>query len=128
MGERKCPSCDTDLTEEEFHHTMVDRCEECGGIYFDAGELESILKIVELYTGTKLKEPDIDTLENVEQDRKLRCPADGAIFEKHEIGGQIIDICPECRGIWLDAGELFALKIAEEHITSNLSLYVRLAE
>lgn len=127
MSGRTCPSCNNDLVEEEFHKTMIDRCPHCRGIFFDAGELESILEIVDLFNSIALKEDDLHPSE-AELRRQLCCPVDGESFEKHEIGGQIIDICPECRGIWLDDGELFALKIAEEHITSNLNLYIRLGQ
>jgi hypothetical protein len=34
------------------------------------------------------------------------CPADGAVLAKQIAHGVIIDRCPSCRGIWLDAGEL----------------------
>jgi Zn-finger nucleic acid-binding protein len=29
--------------------------------------------------------------------------------------GVLIDVCPECRGVWLDAGELEKLLAAAEH-------------
>jgi len=34
------------------------------------------------------------------------CPGDGAILAKKIAHGVIIDRCPQCQGIWLDAGEL----------------------
>ena len=40
----KCPKCGADLTTEEYHGIQVDRCHECLGVWFDAGEAESLLK------------------------------------------------------------------------------------
>jgi len=36
----------------------------------------------------------------------MRCPNDEATLVMSERGGIEIDYCPECRGIWLDRGEL----------------------
>ena len=40
----KCPKCGSDMVEKELDNVMIDQCTECEGIYFDAGELELILK------------------------------------------------------------------------------------
>jgi hypothetical protein len=39
----KCPKCGHDLSIEEYHGLEVDRCIECNGVWFDAGEAESLL-------------------------------------------------------------------------------------
>ena len=36
----------------------------------------------------------------------MQCPTDGNTLIMSERGGIEIDYCPECRGIWLDRGEL----------------------
>jgi Zn-finger nucleic acid-binding protein len=36
----------------------------------------------------------------------MKCPADGATLLMSERHNVEIDYCPECRGIWLDRGEL----------------------
>ena len=38
----KCPKCGMDLKEIEFHGVKVDQCSHCGGIFFDAGELDQL--------------------------------------------------------------------------------------
>jgi hypothetical protein len=40
----KCPKCGGDLAEERYHGVAVDRCGDCKGIWFDAGEAESLLE------------------------------------------------------------------------------------
>ena len=36
----------------------------------------------------------------------MQCPVDGATLLLSERQGVEIDYCPECRGVWLDRGEL----------------------
>jgi len=36
----------------------------------------------------------------------MKCPVDGTILALSERAGVEIDYCPQCRGIWLDRGEL----------------------
>jgi predicted TIM-barrel enzyme len=40
--------------------------------------------------------------------REIRraCPADGSELAKEVVHGVIIDRCPACKGVWLDAGEM----------------------
>jgi uncharacterized protein len=36
----------------------------------------------------------------------MQCPTDGTTLVMSERSGIEIDYCPECRGVWLDRGEL----------------------
>jgi len=40
----KCPKCGASLQPETFHGVTVDRCPDCHGLWFDAGEVEVIMK------------------------------------------------------------------------------------
>ncbi len=42
----------------------------------------------------------------------MKCPEDGATLVMTERSGVEIDYCPQCRGVWLDRGEL--VKIIEK--------------
>ncbi len=123
---RTCPVCRVDLDTDLVSTAEIDRCPSCGGTYYDQGELESIIGLVRLLQAARLREEEIDTVPSHERARVVRCPADGGPMRPQEIGGLVIDTCPECAGIWLDAGEVGALKLAERNIRDNLSLYVRL--
>ncbi|MFC1851451.1 zf-TFIIB domain-containing protein [candidate division CSSED10-310 bacterium] len=125
---RFCQICQIELKEVTLHGETVDRCPTCNGIYFDRGELESIVKIVSLFQSTTLSEIDIDTISSAEKSRLLKCPADGSDMMKKEIACYTIDVCENCGGIWLDGGEISALKIAENQIKENIQLYIRLGE
>lgn len=45
----------------------------------------------------------------------MQCPIDGAQLVMTERAGVEIDYCPQCRGVWLDRGELD--KIVERSAT-----------
>ncbi|KRC61001.1 hypothetical protein ASE14_08605 [Agromyces sp. Root81] len=36
----------------------------------------------------------------------MQCPSDGTVLVMSERSGIEIDYCPNCRGVWLDRGEL----------------------
>jgi uncharacterized protein len=38
----KCPKCGMDLSTIELHGIQVDRCPNCNGTWFDAGEIEQL--------------------------------------------------------------------------------------
>ena len=40
----KCPKCGGDMEEISLSHILVDKCGECEGIFFDHGELETLLE------------------------------------------------------------------------------------
>jgi len=121
-----CPNCAETLVEEEIKNQQIDRCPKCNGIYFDKGELESLVGLIKTYESIELEELDIDLVPQSEKERKLVCPRDGAPMIEQQILGVVFDQCTSCEGIWLDGGEISALKILENHIRQNLSLYIKL--
>jgi uncharacterized protein with PIN domain len=38
----RCPKCGGQLVELEYHHMKIDRCQDCGGIWLDKGEMEML--------------------------------------------------------------------------------------
>ena len=46
----------------------------------------------------------------------LRCPSCGSRLVEVERAGVLIDACPECRGIWLDRGELDKILVKERQM------------
>ena len=43
----KCPKCGYDLITGEWHGIQIDQCTHCHGIWFDAGEAESLVRDTE---------------------------------------------------------------------------------
>ena len=81
----------------------------CGGIWFDAFELQRF----EGATGTageQMLRIERDPHLSVDHTRKRECPrCDGVKLKRHFSSAQRqveVDQCPNCAGYWLDAGEL----------------------
>ena len=49
----------------------------------------------------------------------LRCPVDGSRLVQTERSEILIDACPECRGVWLDRGELDRILVKERQWASG---------
>ena len=123
---RSCPNCAETLVEQGLAGERVDRCPTCSGIFFDQGELEAILGLVHLVHEVSIDEAEIDHVPAVERAREMRCPADGEAMDPEVLGTVVLDRCPACDSIWLDGGEITALKLAERTIRRNLQLFIRL--
>lgn len=50
-----CPKCGSDLVEADIRKVAVDRCDECGGIWLDKGELEQLAGQDEGFIGSVIK-------------------------------------------------------------------------
>ncbi|MDC0526387.1 zf-TFIIB domain-containing protein [Euryarchaeota archaeon] len=124
---RKCPKCkDQALGEYWTQSQMIDRCANCGGQYYDHQELDSIIEMVRIIQKIEIDEPDIETLEELSRSN-YKCPVDEQEMERKDYGGIAVDSCPKCKGVWLDKGEIVALKATEDHIRNNMKLYINLA-
>lgn len=45
----------------------------------------------------------------------MRCPKCGGRLDERDVEHIKVDVCPECNGTWLDAGELELLRRTERH-------------
>lgn len=51
----------------------------------------------------------------------LRCPNDGSRLVELERSDVLIDACPECRGVWLDRGELDKILVKERQLAAGMA-------
>lgn len=109
-----CPRCNIQLSNKTVldnkYFVNLDYCRSCGGIWLDAGELERLEKTIE---------PTFFEIRNIpdsgEQQVKLDCPSCGnhLVLEKithprdHKV---VMDSCRVCKGVWLDTGEIEAIR------------------
>lgn len=110
----KCPACYNELSEIQVGALKVDVCRGgCGGIWFDAFELNRVDEDAEAAGDLLLNIPRDPALV-VESSRKRECPRCPAIkLHRHFFSGRRrvqVDQCPNCAGYWLDAGELAAIR------------------
>ena len=111
----KCPACFNELTEIQVGALKVDVCQGgCGGIWFDAFELERADEEKE-EVGQKLLDIKRDARVQVDRARKRECPRCAGIkLQRHFFSAKRrveVDQCPNCAGYWLDAGELAAIRL-----------------
>lgn len=105
----KCPKCDDEsLTRKLAGEIEVDHCHTCGGLWLDQNELPRLLE---------LKPQEVRDLRRGhgrvgDNSRRGKCPHCGTELlrvisaQNHQV---TVDKCAECRGVWLDGGELNAL-------------------
>ena len=104
-GAMRCPKCRSDMLQLDVDGTVIDRCDRCHGIWFDAGEMEAlrdknIAKAVD--TGSAKQGKIFDRIED------YRCPRCGGHMtrvvdeQQRHIG---YETCNDCSGSYFDAGE-----------------------
>lgn len=107
----KCPACNTSTNQFSVNNVTLDACNVgCGGVWFDNYELK---KFDEAHEPT-LKIP-MEPKKNISRNKSpLSCPkcSDIKLFQRFSsVRRQVaVDECAGCGGIWLDAGEIPALR------------------
>ena len=108
----KCPSCKNPMRVETVDGIDVDTCPTCAGLWFDWMEFKKFdeehetraekLLVLNEGPGGKKGGP------------QLRCPKCPEIIMRRYFSSILrkveIDECAKCGGIWLDAGELLAIR------------------
>jgi Zn-finger nucleic acid-binding protein len=102
------------LSQMQVGTLTVDVCEGgCGGIWFDAFELQRVDNPEDDASEAMLhisKDPKIQ----IDFARKRACPrCEGVKLKKHFFSARRrveVDECPNCGGYWLDAGELARIR------------------
>ncbi|HZR18030.1 MAG TPA: zf-TFIIB domain-containing protein [Verrucomicrobiae bacterium] len=110
----KCPACFNELSQTQVGSVVVDVCQGgCGGIWFDAFELQRVDEEDEL-AGEPLLQIKRDETIVVDTSRKRECPRCPQIrLHRHFFSARRrveVDQCPNCGGYWLDAGELAQIR------------------
>jgi len=106
---KSCPRCTFPLQEVSYKETELDHCQRCGGSYLVP---EGGPKVFGTFV-----DPEVWAGSEIAKDLgrwQLYCPTDGSALKVYEVeyGDESveIDLCPTCRGIWLDKAEGIALR------------------
>jgi Zn-finger nucleic acid-binding protein len=114
-SERTCPRCAISLKTIDLNITgrfLIERCDECLGLFFDPNELEVLLEatVSNVFTINKSQllanKASIST--RTDGAFYIKCPVCSTIMNRVNFGtnsGVIVDRCKE-HGVWLDGGEL----------------------
>lgn len=110
----KCPRTGTELKKITIEGITVDVSEACGGVWFDNWEL---IKFDEVHEkgGEELSSlMEQHKNDSIDLSPRMNCPkCDGIVLARHFYSPKReieIDRCPNCGGIWLDAGELAKIR------------------
>lgn len=101
---RTCPVCTFPLSLATTNGVVVHHCRRCTGTFVD-------LKASTAAFGG-LGNPGTWEAEHIPRGpeaRRLCCPADGQVMNAWHVqsaqAGVVVDVCPDCAGLWLDAQE-----------------------
>ena len=111
----ECPKCNGAMLPIEFGTEInVRRCIGCGGLYCERSVLEQMrdewLIDTVLDTGCAAEGAKLNEIADIP------CPGCGTTMDRVQDAEQthiILDACPSCEGVFLDAGELTDMK----HVT-----------
>ena len=126
----KCPTDGDNLVSQVYEADIeIDQCPNCGGMWLDHQELERIQGTRQHdYSEEVSQMPDLVgnayAMALARSEPSLSCPKCKRLMDRQEHGdcSQILfDICPTCRGVWLDKGELRALEVFFEKTSSETS-------
>jgi Zn-finger nucleic acid-binding protein len=114
VEDMRCPACFNELRKTQVGSLEVDVCQGgCGGIWFDAFELQRVDEEQEA-AGEPLLHIERDPRIVLDSARKRDCPrCAGVKLHRHFFSAKRrveVDQCPNCAGYWLDAGELSRIR------------------
>ena len=78
-------------------------CPKCQGIFLDKNEIRTL-------TGSHSLGILLTKKLGLDSDSPLVCPNCGGLMDGEDAGDVRVDVCLDCKGVWLDAGELERLK------------------
>jgi Zn-finger nucleic acid-binding protein len=108
----QCAKCKTEMTAIDIDGIEVDRCDGCGGMWFDLGEKEA-LKASTHKDAERIDIGDPSRGERQNEIRDIDCPRCNTGMVKlshHEQRHIEYERCATCGGVYLDAGEFDDLR------------------
>ncbi|MEQ9823570.1 MAG: zf-TFIIB domain-containing protein [Puniceicoccaceae bacterium] len=110
----KCPRTGTDLKTITISGITVDFSEACGGVWFDNYELIKFDEAHEQGGAELVALMEQHRNDAVDLNARLHCPKCKTIVMARHFYSPLreieIDRCPNCGGVWLDAGELAKIR------------------
>ncbi len=90
--------------------------------------MRDLNRLVDDFFDVKLNELEIANVPGHERDFTPACPSCSTEMKPHQIGQVWVDQCPKCEGLWLDQGEVSALRVSQLMIRQNINLFLRLGQ
>jgi Zn-finger nucleic acid-binding protein len=102
----RCPADGNLMTRLAMKTVSIDHCAKCGGIWLDARELSAVMAVG---GATGVDQGPVGRTDKGFAPGGRNCPRDKAALRKATDPDQPhveLDLCGECGGVFLDAGEL----------------------
>jgi len=108
-----CPKCDAPMRRVQFDQVEVDRCMQCGGIWFDRNELDDLRRA----QGAEVIDTG-DARVGAALDAQTHVPCPVCAVPMNRVPDEHKphiwhERCPSCQGWFLDAGEFRDLKSSD---------------
>jgi Zn-finger nucleic acid-binding protein len=101
-----CPRCHVPLEAAEYGEFVLETCPRCGGRWTNHADLKAIIDAAPAPETAEAVRVEVD-LRGVGGDALCpRCSVPMGPFNYAGDSGVILDKCPGCDGLWLDAGDL----------------------
>ena len=103
----ECPKCGHGMEEVTYGEVTIDRCTNCGGLWFDTGELAA-LRGDTWMADYIIDRGDTEMGKKFNRVHDISCPTCGAAMQTEHDEEQphiVYEACPEGHGTFLDAGE-----------------------
>lgn len=98
--DRVCPRDFTLLSAQKWGAATYLYCSTCRGVMLERPNVE---KIVQAGTQPRIERPEE---EPVFEDGTAQCSCSEARMKSVSRDGVTVDVCPKCKAVWFDAGEL----------------------
>ncbi len=126
-GRLPCPVClgikMSKLPLAQKNNLLLDQCERCGGMWFDADEVKKLRLLrpkirwrkavlsTDAYSMTchgchAVMDRNAARCPACERDNVLDCPVCDRSMERRQVQGLHLDFCRSCQGVWFDRIEL----------------------
>lgn len=107
---RLCPDCRIPMDQMSFREVQLDDCPQCGGIWFDDGELKKLQSIGDQLSFHTLEEKAVPDRSVMPQEAAAKlCPVCNERLTPYRYmysSDVVLDECDDCYGVWVQDGEL----------------------
>lgn len=113
-----CPACESGLKPHKYRGLLIDVCRQCGGIWFDPGEMKEYIEFM-IEDHDDIPNAKIEIGKEIEatgDETGLakgcpRCDVAMTEFNYAYDSNIMLDRCPSCGGVWTDGEEAHKLAI-----------------
>lgn len=107
---RLCPDCQIPMDQMSFRDVQLDDCPQCGGIWFDDGELKKLRGLCDQLSFHALEDKAVPDRNVVAKESAVKlCPTCEERLTPYRYmysSDVLLDECDDCFGVWVQDGEL----------------------